>query len=163
METMRINQLSQEGIAGWVMTPTGNIISYGRARMQATQRSISSTNESVLSSNPISSLISAQISQDGLRALVSTRNKGSEEYMSGPIENLKHNTEIGTSPSLSPDGTQVAFLTTNNEVTSIWITNATPSNTSRRITDVRLQNLTLSWITPSLLLLHSTNTQQSRD
>lgn len=163
-EQPRVQQLTQEAIAGWVVTPLRATIAYERGSLRATRYTATGERDASFTPPQVSSLIRAQLSTNGTRALVHTRVSGNEVVLVGPIERIEKHPDIGAGAVLSPDGSHVAFFTIEEDAsTSIWATGILPTDTPRHIASVRLQNITLSWVDSTRLVILSTNTQQSKN
>ena len=159
---VHVQQLTQEAVAGWTVTPSRNVIAYERGSLRATRYTATGEKDATFSPPQVSSLVQAQISSDGMQGLVHTRIAGNEVVLSGPIERPLVNPGLGSGSVLSPDGSRIAFFTIENESTTIWTTGVALNDIPRRVTDVRLQNITLSWLDSTHILILSTNTQQAK-
>lgn len=159
---VRVQQLTQEAVAGWTVTPSRNVIAYERGSLRAARYTATGERDVAFSPPQVSSLVHAQVSSDGTQGLVHTRIAGKEVILNGPIERVLANPSLGAGSVLSPNGSRIAFFTIENESTTIWTTGVSLNDTPRRVTDVRLQNITLSWLDSTNILILSTNTQQAK-
>lgn len=162
-EQVSVQQLTQEAVAGWTVTPSRTTVAYERGSLRAARYTAMGEKDRSFSPPQVSSLIQAQLSTDGTQALVHTRVAGSEVAFNGPIERIEKNPSIGVGSVLSPDGSRIAFFTIEDTSTVVWTIGVLPTDTPRRVASIRLQNISLSWIDSSRLVILSTNTQQVKN